>query len=65
MCSLRFIFILRWSARHARGLDVDLSELLLEKGLKADARAKDGATPNELAEEEEHDDAVEAPRASR
>ena len=34
-----------------------LAELLLEKGLKADARAKDGATPIELAEEEEHEGA--------
>ena len=51
-----------WTALHFAAGDggVDLIELLLEKGLKADARAKDGATPIELAEEEEHDDAVEA-----
>ena len=55
-----------WTALHFAAGDggVDLIELLLEKGLKADARAKDGATPIELAEEEEHDDAVEALRAS-
>ena len=55
-----------WTALHFAAGDgaVDLIEFLIEKGLKADARAKDGSTPIELAEEEEHDDAAEALRAS-
>jgi ankyrin repeat protein len=55
-----------WNALHFAAADgtVELIELLIAKGLKADTPAKDGATPIELAEEEEHDDAVEALKAS-
>lgn len=55
-----------WTALHFAASEgtVDLIEFLIEKGLSATARAKDGSTPIELAEEEEHDDAAEALRAS-
>ena len=42
----------------------ELCELLVEKGLKADAAAGDGETPVDLAEEEEHDEAVAVLKAS-
>ena len=39
-------------------------ELLLSKGLAADAEDKDGSTPLDMAEEEEHEEAAELLRAS-
>ena len=55
-----------WTALHfaAGEGSPELIELLLKKGLKADTGAKDGATPLELAEEEEHEEAVELLRES-
>lgn len=41
-----------------------LCELLVEKGLRADAEAGDGETPVDLAEEEEHEEAVAVLKAS-
>ena len=42
----------------------ELCELLMEKGLRADAAAGDGETPVDLAEEEEHDEAIAVLKAS-
>ena len=49
-----------WGALHFAAAEgtPELCELLVEKGLKADAAARDGETPVDLAEEEEHDEAV-------
>ena len=48
-----------WTAAlRRRGGTPELVRLLLQKGFSADAEAKDGATPVELAEEEEHEDAA-------
>jgi ankyrin repeat protein len=44
--------------------DPETVELLLSKGLKSTAKAKDGTTPIELAEEEEHEEAAEILRES-
>ena len=50
-----------WTALHFAAAEgtPELVRLLLQKGFSADAEAKDGATPVELAEEEEHEDACE------
>ena len=55
-----------WSALHFAAGDGDPGtvELLLSKGLKSTAKAKDGTTPIELAEEEEHEEAAEILRES-
>ena len=49
-----------WTALHFAAAEgtPELVRLLLQKGFSADAEAKDGATPVELAEEEEHEDAA-------
>ena len=49
-----------WTALHFAAAEgtPELVRLLLQKGFSADAEAKDGATPVELAEEEEHEDAT-------
>jgi hypothetical protein len=41
-----------------------LVALLLSKGLKADVQDKDGVTPVDMAEEEEHEEALELLKAS-
>jgi ankyrin repeat protein len=55
-----------WGVLHFAAGDgtVDLIKLLLAKGLKADAKAKDGSTPVDIAEEEEHSEAVAVLQAS-
>ena len=55
-----------WTALHFAASEggADLCELLLSRGLRADAKAKDGSTPIDLAEEEEHDEAVEVLKKS-
>jgi ankyrin repeat protein len=55
-----------WTALHFAASEggADLCELLLSRGLRADAKAKDGSTPIDLAEEEEHDEAMEVLKKS-
>ena len=50
-----------WNALHFAAGEgtLELVAFFLRKGLKANTPAKDGATPIELATEEEHDDVVE------
>lgn len=55
-----------WSGLHFAAAEgtPELCELLMGRGLKADTKAGDGETPLDLAEEEEHEEAVAALKAS-
>uniref|UniRef100_A0A7S0X3F6 Uncharacterized protein n=1 Tax=Mantoniella antarctica TaxID=81844 RepID=A0A7S0X3F6_9CHLO len=55
-----------WTALHFAAGDGTpaLVALLLSKGLKADVQDKDGVTPVDMAEEEEHEEALELLKAS-